>query len=55
MRSLDIFNLPNLSSRTIALGFTQPLTETSTRNLSAGKALPALEVDNFTATSEPIV
>jgi hypothetical protein len=34
MRSLDFFNLPNSSSRTMALGSTQPLTEMSTRNLS---------------------
>jgi hypothetical protein len=30
------FNLPNLSSCNMALGSTQPLTEMSTRNLSAG-------------------
>jgi hypothetical protein len=29
-------NLPNLSSRTMALGSTQPLTEMSTRNLPGG-------------------
>jgi hypothetical protein len=28
-----VFNLPNPSSRTMALGSTQPLTEMSTRNL----------------------
>jgi hypothetical protein len=33
---VDFFNLPNPSSRTIALGSTQPLTETSTRNLPGG-------------------
>jgi hypothetical protein len=37
------FNLPNPSSRTIALGFTQPLTEMRTRNLLGGKAWPALK------------
>jgi hypothetical protein len=31
---VDIFNLPNPSSRTVALWSTQPLTEMSTRNLS---------------------
>jgi hypothetical protein len=39
MRSLDFFfffNLPNPSSRIMALGSTQPLTEMSTRNLPAG-------------------
>jgi hypothetical protein len=30
------FNLPNPSSRTMALGSTQPLTEMSTRNLPEG-------------------
>jgi hypothetical protein len=34
---VDFFNLPNPSSRTLALGSTQPLTEMSTRNLSGGK------------------
>jgi hypothetical protein len=33
MRSLDFFNLPNPSSRIMALGSTQPLTEMSTRNI----------------------
>jgi hypothetical protein len=33
MRSLDFFNSRNPSSRTMALGSTQPLTEMSTRNL----------------------
>jgi hypothetical protein len=33
MRSLNFFNLPNPSSRTMALEFTQPLTETSTSGL----------------------
>jgi hypothetical protein len=36
MRSLDFFNWPNPSSRTMALGLTQPLTEMSTRNLPGG-------------------
>jgi hypothetical protein len=33
MRSLNIFNWPNPSSRTMALGSTQPLTEMSTKKL----------------------
>jgi hypothetical protein len=33
---VDIFNWPNPSSRTMALGSTQPLTEMSTRNLPGG-------------------
>jgi hypothetical protein len=35
---VDYFNLPNPSSRTKALGSTQPLTEMSTRNLPGGKS-----------------
>jgi hypothetical protein len=34
---VDFFNSPNLSSRTMALGSTQPLTKMSTRNLPGGK------------------
>jgi hypothetical protein len=48
-------NLPNPSSRTMALGSTQPLTEMSTRNLPGGKERPAHKVDNLTAICEPIV
>jgi hypothetical protein len=33
---VDCFNLPNLSSCTMALGSTQPLTEMSTRNIPGG-------------------
>jgi hypothetical protein len=33
---VNFFNLPNPSSRTMALGSTQPLTEMSTRNLPGG-------------------
>jgi hypothetical protein len=33
MRSLDFFNVPNPSSHTMALRSTQPVTETSTRNI----------------------
>jgi hypothetical protein len=33
---VDILNLPNPSSRSMALGSTQPLTEMSTRNLLGG-------------------
>jgi hypothetical protein len=36
MRSLDFFNLPDPSSRTMALEPTQSLTEMSTRNLLGG-------------------
>jgi hypothetical protein len=47
MRSLDIFNLPNPSSQTTALGSTQPLTEMSTRNILGGKGRPARKADNL--------
>jgi hypothetical protein len=33
---VDVFNVPNPSGRTMALGPTQPLTEMSTRNLPGG-------------------
>jgi hypothetical protein len=34
---VDFFNFPNPSSRTMALGSTQPLTEISTRKFPGGK------------------
>jgi hypothetical protein len=53
---IGFFNLPNLSSRTMALGSIQPLTEMSTRNLPAGKDdQPARKADKLTAIREPII
>jgi hypothetical protein len=52
---VDFFNLPDPSSRTMALGSTQPLREISTRNLPGGKGRPARKVDNLTAICEAIV
>jgi hypothetical protein len=49
-----IFQLPNPSSRNMALWFTQRLTEMSTRNLPVGKERPALKTDNLITISEPI-
>jgi hypothetical protein len=52
------FSLLNPSSRTIALGSTQPLTEMLTRNLpgrGGGKGRPSRKADNLTAICEPIV
>jgi hypothetical protein len=49
------FNLPNPSSRTMALGSTQPLREMSTRNLPEGKGRPTRKADKLTALCEPIV
>jgi hypothetical protein len=45
----------NPSSRTMALGSSQPLTDMSTRNLPGGKARPARKAVNLTAICEPIV
>jgi hypothetical protein len=55
MKSLDFFNSSSASSRTMALGSTQPLTEISTGNLPGGKGRPARMSDNLTAICEPIV
>jgi hypothetical protein len=51
----DFFNLPNLSSRTMGLGSTQPLTEMSTRKLPGVKKRPARRADNLAAIYEPNV
>jgi hypothetical protein len=53
--SLDFFNWPNPSSRTVALGLTQRLREMSIRNLPGGKGRPAREAGSLTATCEPII
>jgi hypothetical protein len=50
---LDFFNLPNPSSRTMALGSTQPLAEMSTRNFPGGKKRAARKADNLAAICEP--
>jgi hypothetical protein len=47
------FNLPNSSSRTMALGPTQPLTEMNTRNLPGSKGRLAHKADNFTSICQP--
>jgi hypothetical protein len=49
------FNLPNPSSRTMAPGSSQPLTEMSTRNFLGGKRRLVLKADNFTVICEPTV
>jgi hypothetical protein len=51
LRSLTFFNWPNPSSRTKALGSSQPLTEMSAMNLPLGKDRPAREADNLIAPS----
>jgi hypothetical protein len=56
----NFFSLPDNSSRTMALGSTQPLTEMNTRNSpgeggGGGKRRPALRANIFTAIYEPII
>jgi hypothetical protein len=55
IKSLDFFSVPSPSSRTIALGFTQPLTEMSTRTIPGSKVWPARKAHNFTTIYEQIV
>jgi hypothetical protein len=52
---VDFFNLHNPSSRTMALGSTQPLIEMRTRNLPGGKKRPERGADNLAAICEPNV
>jgi hypothetical protein len=52
---VELFNLPDPSSRIMALGSTQPLTEMSTRNLPRVKKWPVHRVDNLAAIYEPNV
>jgi hypothetical protein len=52
---VDLFNLPNTFSRTMALGSTQPLTELITGDISGGKGRPACKAENLTAICEPII
>jgi hypothetical protein len=52
---VDFFNLPNLSSRTMVLGSTQPQTEINTRNLPGGKKRVAQRTDNLATIYEPNV
>jgi hypothetical protein len=52
---VDFFNLPNPSSRTMALRSTQPLTEIITRNIPGGEGRPARKADKLTAICDPIV
>jgi hypothetical protein len=52
---VDILNLPNPSSCTMALGSTMPLTEMSTKKLPGGKKRPAHMADNLAAICKPNV
>jgi hypothetical protein len=55
MRWIFFFNLTNPSSRTLALGSTQLLTELSTRNLPRGDGWPVHKAENLIAIGELIV
>jgi hypothetical protein len=50
----EYFNCPNPSSRTMALGSTQPPTEMNTRSLFRGKGRPARKTEKLTAIFEPM-
>jgi hypothetical protein len=52
---VHLFNSPNPSYRTMALGSTQLVTEMSTRDLPGGKGQPARKVDGLTAICEPVI
>jgi hypothetical protein len=52
---IGFLNLPDSSSRTMALGLTQPPIEMSTRKFLGGKKRPVRRADNLTAICEPIV
>jgi hypothetical protein len=54
MKSLDFSIEFNPSSRTMALGSTQPLTEISIRNFPGNKGRQARKADNLTVICEPI-
>jgi hypothetical protein len=49
---MDIFNSPNPSSRTMALGSTQLLTEMNTRNFPNGKKRTERRANNLAAICE---
>jgi hypothetical protein len=59
MRWMIFFNLLNPSGRTMALGFTQSLTEMSTRSRNimflGSKVRLVRRADKFTAICEPIL
>jgi hypothetical protein len=52
---VNFLNLRNPSSRTMALGSTQPLTKMSTKNLPGGKKRPVHRADNLAAIYVPNV
>jgi hypothetical protein len=50
---VDFFNIPNPSSRAMALGLTQPVTEISTRNLPRSTGWLACKADYLEKIWEP--
>jgi hypothetical protein len=52
---IEFFQLPNPSSRTMALASTQTLIEMSIRNFPVGKGRPARKAGNLAAIWEPNV
>jgi hypothetical protein len=52
---VDFSNLRNTSSRAMAVGSNQPLTEMRTTSVPEGKKQPARTVDNLAAICEPNV
>jgi hypothetical protein len=50
---VDFFSLHNPSSRTMALGSTQPLTEMNTRSPPGGKKRPARRAGNIASIYKP--
>jgi hypothetical protein len=52
---VDVFNLPNPSSSTMALVSTRPLTEMNTRNLPGGKKWLACRADKLATICVPNV
>jgi hypothetical protein len=52
---IGFFNWPNPSSRTMALGSTQPLTEKKYQESSWGYRAAGAKADNLTAICEAIV
>jgi hypothetical protein len=50
---VDYFKVPNSSSRNMALGSPQSLTEMSTRNFPGGKKRPGRRADNLAPIYEP--
>jgi hypothetical protein len=52
---IGFFDVPNPSSRIMALGSNQSLTGMTTRNLPGDKRRPVRKADNLIAICEPIV